>query len=833
MGQLQRQYVGAARGLRHTVLILIGIFLWHAPYTPPAHGHVLAQDEAPSVTEPTLGTVRVFGSLPATAQDDAAAPLTFALLDVVGALNAAPIDWVPASGQILGRPATPDAIPGATPAVTYTVDLPLQPAGIPVVLDGVAPAEDGAVGVQIFEAVAAAPLLGDGYLQTFEQRGGWRSLARDVTTGQIISGTLLIFAQDDGALFPESAGADGLLFTADDSLAPAPQGYSLATLGTAVTLTQPVDAVMPLLPPPAPAAVDLTALTLPDAYDALVDHLAAQAGLAADGAVDWADLGERFRPQVAEAAEDAADDAAEEPTGDAGADGGAYLQALAALAQAAGDGLVTVGINDAATPAVAQANAALQGANQGALGVEIAELDDGRLVVVYVAPGSQAATAGIKPGMELRAVNGVAAADALADAAYPGFPGSDEARHLAQVANVLRAPLDSEVTLELATPAGATQSVTLVAGQYPTRRLFSVAGQPMPASYRFLSNTGYLALADFDRAPLLLALVEDFLGALNARNGEGVIMDLRGNPGGSLAAMLTTASYFFSDDAPLDPAALLLEELDGATGELVARPWAEGVLAAPVARAAFTGPVTLLVDEGCRGACELMAALFQATGRGTVISQVATAGIAGDTVDVLLPQGIVVTYPTALWALGTMEAPIHGAGIQPDVRVPFTEESEIAKATGNDPLMAAALDYLDLVQLEPVPVAFDFVGVTSVGPRGWRFDEASRQLRRADGTGLTVIPQQGDDAAAAVAEFVGNFQGEADEVETLTVGERTWTLYAGTLFGQTVRIAATVEDGDTLLTVLFITNPAQADQLTDKVLLPFLENFTLDDSTAL
>ena len=130
-------------------------------------------------------------------------------------------------------------------------------------------------------------------------------------------------------------------------------------------------------------------------------------------------------------------------------------------------------------------------------------------------------------------------------------------------------------------------------------------------------------------------------------------------------------------------------------------------------------------------------------------------------------------------------------------------------------------------------MTFDFVGVTSVGPRGWRYDEASRQLRRADGTGLTVIPQQGDDVAAAVAEFVGNFQGEADELETLTYGERTWTLFGGTLFGQDVRIAGTVEAGDTLLAVLFVTNPAQVEQLTDKVLLPFLENFALDLSVGL
>ena len=48
-----------------------------------------------------------------------------------------------------------------------------------------------------------------------------------------------------------------------------------------------------------------------------------------------------------------------------------------------------------------------------------------------------------------------------------------------------------------------------------------------------------------------------------------------------------------------------------------------------------------------------------------------------------------------------------------------------------------------------------------------------------------------------------------------------------------MRIAGTVEAGDTLLAVLFVTNPAQVEQLTDKVLLPFLENFALDLSVGL
>ncbi|MEZ4556190.1 MAG: PDZ domain-containing protein [Caldilineaceae bacterium] len=122
-----------------------------------------------------------------------------------------------------------------------------------------------------------------------------------------------------------------------------------------------------------------------------MEHLLANTDPADDG-VEWAALAARVRPEIEAAAAAVAADG----------DEAAYFNALADFAQAAGDGLVTVTPADDATPTVAQANAVRQEADQGTLGVDVVELDDGRIVVVYVAPGSQAATAGVKPGMDLR-----------------------------------------------------------------------------------------------------------------------------------------------------------------------------------------------------------------------------------------------------------------------------------------------------------------------------------------------------------------------------------------------------------------------------------------------
>ncbi|MEZ4719423.1 MAG: hypothetical protein R2851_25560 [Caldilineaceae bacterium] len=135
-------------------------------------------------------------------------------------------------------------------------------------------------------------------------------------------------------------------------------------------------------------------------------------------------------------------------------DEAAYFNALADFAQAAGDGLVTVTPADDATPTVAQANAVRQEADQGTLGVDImVELDDGRIVVVYVAPGSQAACG-------RQAGDGPARGGRDAGGGCPGrrptcpvSPARTQATRRVQVANLLRAPLDAGVTLDLAAPS--------------------------------------------------------------------------------------------------------------------------------------------------------------------------------------------------------------------------------------------------------------------------------------------------------------------------------------------------------------------------------------------
>ncbi|MEZ4719422.1 MAG: S41 family peptidase [Caldilineaceae bacterium] len=215
----------------------------------------------------------------------------------------------------------------------------------------------------------------------------------------------------------------------------------------------------------------------------------------------------------------------------------------------------------------------------------------------------------------------------------------------------------------------------------------------------------------------MTASVDDFVTQLNARRGEGVVLDLRGNAGGSLAAMLTVAAYFYGPDAPLAAGTVQVQRFDPASGTWRTAPLGARRADRTGAVATFTGPLAVLVDDACAGACELLAALLQSSGRGTIVAQTGTAGVAGERADVLLPAASSSPTRGKRYAVGAplADGAIHWRGGGARRACHITQESETAKSTGNDPLLYAALDYLTLVQLEPVPVTFDFVGVTSVG----------------------------------------------------------------------------------------------------------------------
>jgi carboxyl-terminal processing protease len=166
------------------------------------------------------------------------------------------------------------------------------------------------------------------------------------------------------------------------------------------------------------------------------------------------------------------------------------------------------------------------------------------------------------------------------------------------------------------------------------------------------------------------------------RNCEGVVIDLRGNPGGVAGMVMGIAGHFMKERKPLGV-------LKTRTGELrlVANPRTVNTAGQTVEP--YGGPVALLIDPLTVSTSEIFAAGLQSAGRARVFGQT-SAGQALPAMAVRLPNGDVLMHVVA-----DLTAPdgrrVEGQGVVPDVMVPLTKKDLLA---GRDAVLEAALNWI-------------------------------------------------------------------------------------------------------------------------------------------
>jgi C-terminal processing protease CtpA/Prc len=173
--------------------------------------------------------------------------------------------------------------------------------------------------------------------------------------------------------------------------------------------------------------------------------------------------------------------------------------------------------------------------------------------------------------------------------------------------------------------------------------------------------------------------IQDVMG--KARKHQALILDLRGNPGGSLGDLQRLLGYFVGRDAKI--------------GELRGRDRSEAIRVKSRGKRNFTGRLVVLVDSKSTSASELFARVMQIEKRATVIgdrtlgrvmaAQRYTHAI-GPSSKVVF--GVAVTEADIfLWDGRSLE----GKGVAPDERVLPTPED---LAAGRDPVLARAAELL-------------------------------------------------------------------------------------------------------------------------------------------
>jgi carboxyl-terminal processing protease len=167
----------------------------------------------------------------------------------------------------------------------------------------------------------------------------------------------------------------------------------------------------------------------------------------------------------------------------------------------------------------------------------------------------------------------------------------------------------------------------------------------------------------------------EVLEQLLEEDPKGLILDLRGNPGGWMQEAIDTAGLFL----PKDQLVLIERLKDGTeyTFETPAEPIVPDI------------PMVVLVDRGSASGAEIVAGALQDYGRAPLVGET-TFGKGSVWVPHELSTGAELRVTIALW-FTPKERAIHGEGLDPDIVVELTQEDFDADL---DPQLDRAVEYL-------------------------------------------------------------------------------------------------------------------------------------------
>ena len=277
-------------------------------------------------------------------------------------------------------------------------------------------------------------------------------------------------------------------------------------------------------------------------------------------------------------------------------------------------------------------------------GVQIVE---GKPAVTRVVPDSEAARAGVVPGMIVTTVDGKPVAQRL-EAAAANVPesSSERATRHFRFAYVFRGDPGTTVKVGFERADGSRFETALKHTLEDVTPQLSA--RPLPSGNAYINFRVFYppAAQDFQRA------VQQF------HDAPGLIIDLRHNPGGSSDQLFAIAGNFFSSKTELARA----------------RTRERGAVPAYVTidhkASTYTGPVVVLVGEQSGSSSELFTAGMQTVGRVKVVGTRTCGCVLGTNRLVNLNSGGQVMISRVLWSAAGRK--LEGDGVIPDKLVPLT-----------------------------------------------------------------------------------------------------------------------------------------------------------------
>jgi len=271
-------------------------------------------------------------------------------------------------------------------------------------------------------------------------------------------------------------------------------------------------------------------------------------------------------------------------------------------------------------------------------------------LIAEIFPNSPAASSGLKRGDRIvgvdgQDVNGQSVGDIAA--AIRGQPGTNVRLQVAR--------LSSAEPLEFTMKRAIVQVDQVIGRQVPNAPI------------------GYLKIRSFGDS----TMVDQVLGVLDQGRQRGIrgwVVDLRGNPGGSLNAVMGAAAGFF-------------DSAHGVIGYQVDRQRRQTPLQTTPLNLLNSAALVVLVDRDSASGAEIFAAALQEAGVATLVGS-KTAGNVGVATQLTMADDSVLQL-TEQRFVSPSGAQLDGVGVTPDVVVDMTDED---LQNDRDPQLGKALE---------------------------------------------------------------------------------------------------------------------------------------------
>jgi len=287
--------------------------------------------------------------------------------------------------------------------------------------------------------------------------------------------------------------------------------------------------------------------------------------------------------------------------------------------------------------------------NFSGVGMEIGLNKEGVLTVIAPLKGTPAEKAGVRAGDLILAIDDVSTDGSSTEEAVKKIRGKEGTPITFRM---LRAGETLEITVTRAT----IQVPIIESSLDPINNVYTIS------FYSFSANSGSL----FTRA----------LAEFRASGSHRLLIDLRGNPGGYLAAAVSTASHFLPEGE-----VIVTEDYEGAKEDVIQRSRGTGGIPNGTT-------IAILIDHGSASASEILAGALQDTDVATLIGVNSYGkGSVQELVDI---GGGSLKITIAKWLTPSGRS-ISDGGLTPDIVV---ERSQADTEAGKDPQRDRAVQFL-------------------------------------------------------------------------------------------------------------------------------------------